>query len=75
MTQNEAILEYLKSNGSITPLDALMNMSCFRLGARIYELRAQGHEIRTDLENSNGKIYARYSYITSGSGRQHIFVT
>ena len=53
MKQNEAILEHLKTNGSITPIDALMLFGCFRLGARIYDLREQGHEIETKRVTDN----------------------
>ena len=33
------ILEYLRLHGSITPMDALREFGCYRLGARIYDLR------------------------------------
>lgn len=62
MTQREAIYEYIKRNGTITPMEALMNFGCFRLSARILELRGQGHDIRTESETDNGKTYARYRY-------------
>ena len=63
MTQRDAIFLYLQTNGSITPIDALMHFACFRLGARIYELRQQGHTIETEhITDDHGKTYARYRY-------------
>lgn len=65
MTQNQQILEHLKEHGSITPLQALNQYGCMRLGARIYDLKACGHDIRKTMEshtNNQGqeKRYARY---------------
>jgi hypothetical protein len=64
-TQSEQILEYLQQNGSITPIDALMKFHCMRLGARIHDLKAEGHRIRTEMEShktEDGRTshYARY---------------
>lgn len=39
MTQNEQILEYLLQFPDITPMDALSQIGCMRLGARIWELK------------------------------------
>ena len=46
-TQNEQILDYLKSGKSITPLEALEKFGCFRLSARIFNLREDGYNIIT----------------------------
>lgn len=43
-TQNDKVLERLKQ-GPITPLDALVELGVMRLGARVFELRQQGHII------------------------------
>ena len=32
MTQCEKILDYMRSNGSITPLDALREFGCMKVG-------------------------------------------
>lgn len=45
MSQANLILEALKAGESITPLDALNRFSCFRLGARIFDLRKKGYDI------------------------------
>ena len=65
MTQNEQILNHLKEYGSNTPMDALALYGCFRLGARVHDLKARGNDIRTTMEskrNSQGQVkrYARY---------------
>lgn len=60
MKQTEAILRHLRLNGSITPLEALQQYGCFRLAARISDLKAAGHPIATEMVVSNGKHHARY---------------
>lgn len=65
-TQAKQILDYLESGHSITPLDALRLFGCFRLSARIYELRAIGVEIDTGKKTVVGKdgkkkVVAEYS--------------
>lgn len=65
MTQNEMILEHLQNYGSITPQEAIQQYSVMRLGARIFDLKKEGHHILTTLENSLNKYgekvhYARY---------------
>lgn len=63
MSQRTRILDYMKSTGSITPVEAFSNIGCFRLAARIAELRKEGHSIETLRETNNmGKTYARYVF-------------
>ena len=64
-SQNRRILEHLQAGKSITPLEAIPLFGCYRLSARIKDLRKKGFEIETDMVshvNSNGekKRYARY---------------
>lgn len=60
-SQNARILNDLKAGKSITPIDGLNNYNCFRLGARICDLRRRGYEIRTEIIKNNGKRYAKYT--------------
>ena len=61
MTQADQILNDLKQGKTITPLDALPKYGCFRLAARIYDLRCGGHNIKGEMvHNENGKHYMRY---------------
>lgn len=58
-TQCDHTLQYLKYYASITPLEALNAFGCNRLAARISDLRADGYDIRTEL-NRGKKNYAIY---------------
>lgn len=59
--QTTQILNHLQSGHTITPLEALDMFGCFRLGARIYDLKRAGYEIKTEMVTENGKRFARYS--------------
>lgn len=64
MIQQDAILAYLRQGNSLTPLEALNKFGCFRLGARIWELKHQGYDIRSELvRGDTGKHFARYRLI------------
>lgn len=70
MSQTEWILRALRL-GSLTPMDALNGCGCFRLAARIQELRQEGHLIATDKVAQGGKHFARYTLIKERKhGRQ-----
>lgn len=58
-SQAEMILEYLQKYGEITAIEALTAIGCFRLAARIADLRADGHNIITDMTKGK-KSYAIY---------------
>ena len=58
-TQCEMILEYLNRYGEISPLEALSAIGCYRLSARISDLRADGHSITTEMTKGK-KSYAIY---------------
>lgn len=60
-TQTERILNYLSNKGAITPIQALEKFGCFRLAARIADLRKLGHTIWTNSVTKNGKTFASYS--------------
>jgi hypothetical protein len=60
MTQTDAIRAHLLTGAHLTPLEALDRYGCFRLAARIDELRKEGLDIETVTETRNGKKFARY---------------
>jgi hypothetical protein len=60
MRQVDAIRSFLLEGNSLTPIDALERFGCFRLAARIDDLRQEGLDIETVKERRNGKSYARY---------------
>ena len=49
MTQEIQILNYLKTGKKLSPLEALKKFGCFRLGARIFDLKQKGHNIDLSL--------------------------
>jgi len=60
-TQNDQIRMYLQAGNSLTQIDALEKFNCFRLAARVKNLRDAGVNIRSELlHTSDGKKYARY---------------
>ena len=61
MTQSQWILQALEHR-PLTALEALEGCGCFRLAARIAELRFHNHKIITDMVTlPSGKSVARYS--------------
>lgn len=63
MTQNQQIAKYLNKGKAITPIQALNKFNCFRLAARISDLRNDGMNIITKIVTKEGKSYASYSII------------
>ena len=60
-SQKERILTHLQQGKSITPIEALSMFDCFRLGARIADLRKEGYDIKTTILNRGVKRFASYS--------------
>lgn len=66
MTQREAILQYIKDFGSITPMEAFSDLGITKLATRISEMRKDGMTFKIETvhgKNRYGKSthYARYS--------------
>lgn len=60
-TQANAILKHMQDGNGITPMDALELCGCFRLNARIADLKKRGYEIITEkVKVDGGKYVARY---------------
>lgn len=64
MTQTEAILRHLQVEGSISPIEALERYGCFRLAARISDLKALGHPIETEIVKRGRKSFAVYRLVS-----------
>lgn len=65
VSQNDKIISYLEKHGSITPLEALKELSCFRLAARIADLEKIGYTFTrtpTKVINAEGQICRVTSY-------------
>lgn len=66
MSDKLRVLQHLQERGSITPLEAMDGFGCYRLGARIWDLRRDGHDIVTEIvqdvdRNGEPMRYARYT--------------
>ena len=59
MTQTDLVLDHLKEHGHISPREA-MDFGCYRLAARIMDLRNLGIPIKTENEKHEGGTHARY---------------
>ena len=61
MNQNQAILRFLKSGNSLTALRALELFRCFRLAARINDLKESGEAIeRSWVKTAGGARIVQY---------------
>lgn len=69
--QREKIASYLKSGRTITQDEAIKMFGCYRLSARIFELRENGMDIKTIMQertyvDEDGftvtSAYAEYKY-------------
>ena len=64
-SQNKAIKAYLKNGNSITAIQALYLFKCYRLAARIKDLKDSGMLIdKVMKQGENGKRYALYWEVT-----------
>lgn len=54
-SQCEKILNHLKDNGSITPLEAMSEYGIMRLASRISDLKNQGYKIRSAMVSSRNR--------------------
>ncbi len=72
-SQCAMILRYMEEHGSITQAEAVSELGCYRLGARIWDLRSRGHGIKRELvtkRNRHGNVcsFAQYSLIEEEHG-------
>ena len=62
LSQKIAVLKYMQEHGSITPMEALKHIGSFRLGARIYDLKGEGHDI-INLNKTGEERFAKYQLV------------
>ena len=72
MTQEQAVRNHIINNGSITQAQAVRLYGCYRLSARIYEMRKDGYEIATQYKTSKNRfgyvsVYANYVLLKKGN--------
>lgn len=53
-SQESAILQWLQNGNSITQLEALRRFQCLRLGARVFQLKKEGHDIQSEMIKVSG---------------------
>lgn len=58
--QRDKVIDYLATGKPLTPLMALRRFGCMRLGARIWELREDGHRIKAELVKRGEARVAQY---------------
>lgn len=64
MSQSNHILTFMRERGSITAIEALNHCDCFRLSARIHDLKEEGHKIESNMvKTMSGKMVAEYKLI------------
>ena len=66
MSQCARILSHLEFFGSIDPMAAMLDLGVYRLAARISDLKADGHSIRSEMVTVQNRFgedcrVARYS--------------
>lgn len=66
MSQCERILRHLRDYRTITPIEALSEYGCMRLGARIFDLKKMGYNIKKTTTKGTNRYgepthYATYS--------------
>ncbi len=70
------VLEYIKKHGSITTMDAFMDLGITRLGSRIWDLRHLGHDIHDEYVKGKNRfgepIYYKKYFFASGENKSEI---
>lgn len=55
MTQRERVIRYIKDFGSITSFQAYTDLGITQLGARIFELKQEGYNFKTQSKKSKNR--------------------
>ncbi len=61
MSQVTQIQKCLDKGWTITQMDAIRMFGCYRLAARVKDLRNKGYPVTTQIIQFNGKKFAQYS--------------
>lgn len=60
--QIDRVLDYMRENGSISQLEAFIELGVFRLASRISDLKRQGYTINSKMEAVTNR-YGEKCYI------------
>ena len=68
ITQRDRVLQYMRENNGITAYEAVIEVGCTQLAARICELEKEGHIFSTELIKNINRYgdrchYLRYRYV------------
>ena len=66
MSHATEVIDYIREHGSITTKQAMEDLGCYRLSARIYDIRAIGIDVQKEMvtvQNRHGQNcrVARYT--------------
>lgn len=66
MTQNQMIINYINEFGSISTMEAFMELGVTRLASRIHDLRCEGYEFKREIIRGRNRFgepvhFMRYS--------------
>ena len=66
MTQNQMIINYINEFGSISTMEAFMELGVTRLASRIHDLRCEGYEFEREIIRGRNRFgepvhFMRYS--------------
>lgn len=68
-SQNDKILDFIRKHGNITQAQAVTEFNCYRLSARIFDLKEKGYDIRTIMcvkKNEDGNVVQYAKYVLKG---------
>ena len=76
MNRAERVYQYMKDFGSITPMDAFIDLGYTRLACAINEMKRAGHKVRKQYETKKNRFgrpvtYARYYLAGEQDAVQH----
>ena len=62
ISQKQRIINYIREFGSITDLEASKELGIQQFGARIFDLKKDGYEFKTEWESSTNRFGERTDY-------------
>ena len=71
MTQQDQILGYIETNGSITPMEAFSVLGITKLATRVSEMREAGTDIIGEWESTKNRYGKTVRYMRYRLGEQN----
>ena len=68
ITQRDRVLQYMRENNGITAYEAVVEVGCTQLSARICELQREGYMFSTEMIKNTNRYgdkchYLKYRYV------------